>query len=293
LTVFLCACYPGASPPRASLILALKGYAGYEANMHTLATIVPYVLVLLIAGIACGFINTLASSGSAVSLPMLMTLGLPALAANATNRLPVLFGSLMALLTFQAAGKMDWPAAWKIVLPATLGSMVGVYLAETLGNRQLGLVITAAVLVALLLLFTKLKEALAKDYHRLPRITPLGLLVLFLVGVWLGFIVLDGATYLLLVLILLFGYDLPHANALKVFLAMTTTLVPIVLFARAGDIWWTEGLLLSAGSLLGGYFGAKLSSQEQARTWVFRILVAVIVLELIHLSIHYFGPPLF
>jgi uncharacterized protein len=269
--------------------LALKGDAGYEANMHTLATIVPYVLVLLIAGIACGFINTLASSGSAVSLPMLMTLGLPALAANATNRLPVLFGSLMALLTFQAAGKMDWPAAWKIVLPATLGSVVGVYLAETLGNRQLGLVITAAVLVALLLLFTKLKEALAKDYHRLPRITPLGLLVLFLVGVWLGFIVLDGATYLLLVLILLFGYDLPHANALKVFLAMTTTLVPIVLFARAGDIWWTEGLLLSAGSLLGGYFGAKLSSQEQARTWVFRILVAVIVLELIHLSIHYFG----
>lgn len=128
--------------------------------MHTLATSVPYVLVLLIACIACGFINTLASSGSAVSLPMLMTVGLPALAANATNRLPVLFGSLMALLTFQAAGKMDWPAAWKIVLPATLGRVVGVYLAKTLGNRQLGLVITAAVLVALLLLFTKLKEGL-------------------------------------------------------------------------------------------------------------------------------------
>jgi len=269
--------------------VALKGKAGCEANMNALATIVPYVLVLLIAGVACGFINTLASSGSAVSLPMLMTLGLPALAANATNRLPVLFGSLMALLTFQAAGKMDWSAAWKVVLPATLGSVVGVYLAETLGNRQLGLVITAAVLVALLLLFTKLKEALAKDYHRVPHITPPGLLVLFFVGVWLGFIVLDGATYLLLVLILLFGYDLPHANALKVFLAVTTTLVPIVLFARAGNIWWTEGLLLSAGSLLGGYFGAKLSSQAQARTWVFRILVTVIVLELIQLSIHYFG----
>lgn len=260
--------------------------------MDTLATtvpFVPYVVVLLTAGIACGFINTLASSGSVVSLPVLMMLGLPPLAANATNRLPVLFGSLMALMTFQAAGKMDWPAAWKIVLPTTLGSVLGVYLAETLGSRQLGLAITAAVLIALLLLFTKVKEALAKDYHRTPRITPLGLLVLSLVGVWLGFIVLDGATYLLLVLILLFGYDLPHANALKVFLASSTTLVPIVLFARAGNIWWTEGLILSAGSLLGGYFGAKLSSQEQARTWVFWILVVVIVLELIHLSIHYFG----
>jgi uncharacterized membrane protein YfcA len=69
--------------------------------------LVPYVLVLLSSGIACGFINTLASSGSAVSLPMLMMLGLPALAANATNRLPVLFGSLMALRTFQTERKVD------------------------------------------------------------------------------------------------------------------------------------------------------------------------------------------
>jgi Sulfite exporter TauE/SafE len=163
--------------------------------MDTIGTVVPYVIVLLVAGIACGFINTLASSGSAISLPMLLTLGLPPLAANATNRLPVLFGSLMALSTFQREGKMDWLAAWKIVLPATLGSVAGVYLAETLHNRQLGLAITAAVLVALLLLFTKLKEALAKDYHRTPRVTVFGLSALFVVGVWLGFIVLDGATY--------------------------------------------------------------------------------------------------
>jgi uncharacterized membrane protein YfcA len=246
-----------------------------------------YIVVLLLAGMAAGFINTLASSGSAISLPMLLTLGLPALAANATNRLPVLFGSLMALRTFQATGKMDWPAAGKIVLPAVLGSVAGVYLAGTLHNRQLAIVITAAVMVALLLLFTKLKKALATDYHRTPRITPLGLFVLAFVGVWLGFIVLDGATYLLLVLILLFGYDLPHANALKVFLLVGTTLVPIILFAQAGNIWWTEGLVLSAGSLVGGYFGAKLSSHEKAHTWVFPILVTVILLELFHMSMQY------
>src|SRR6267154_844550 len=127
--------------------------------MDTIATVVPYVMVLLIAGIACGFINTLASSGSAISLPMLLTLGLPALAANATNRLPVLFGSLMALRTFQTQGKVDWSAAWRIVLPATVGSAVG--------------------------------------------------------------------------------------------------------------IRWTEGVLLSVGSLLGGHFGAKLSSHIKARIWVF------------------------
>src|SRR5258708_37234909 len=131
--------------------------------MDTIATVVPYVMVLLIAGIACGFINTLASSGSAISLPMLLTLGLPALAANATNRLPVLFGSLMALRTFQNEGKMDWPAAWKIVLPATPAMAAGVYLGETLHNRQRGLIITAPVLVALLRPVAHLEDALSMD----------------------------------------------------------------------------------------------------------------------------------
>jgi len=59
-------------------------------------------LILLIAGLGCGLVNTLASSGSAISLPVLLLFGLSPLDANATNRLTVLFGSLMALRTFQA-----------------------------------------------------------------------------------------------------------------------------------------------------------------------------------------------
>jgi uncharacterized membrane protein YfcA len=258
--------------------------------MPELTSLVPYALLILAAGVACGFVNTLASSGSAISLPLLLFLGLPEIAANATNRLSVLFGSLMALHTFHAEGKMEWRAAGRMAVPATLGSIVGVAAAELLPNRDMGLIITAAVLVALLLLFTKLKEALAREHGLPPRITALGLFALGFVGIWLGFIVLDGATYLLLVLILLFRYDLPRANALKVLLLVTTTVVPIVLFTTRGDIWWKEGLLLSAGSALGGYLGARLSAHVQARIWVFRALVAVIVLELVQLGVHYFRP---
>jgi uncharacterized membrane protein YfcA len=258
--------------------------------MQELTAAIPYVLAILIGGLVCGFINTLASSGSAISLPLLLFLGLPEIAANATNRLSVLFGSLMALRTFHAEGKLDWPAAGKMIVPATVGSVVGVIAAELLPNRDMGLMITAAVLIALLLLFTKLKEALARDHLLPPQITALGLFALAFVGMWLGFIVLDGATYLLLVLILLFRFDLARANALKVLLLVTTTLVPIMLFSQRGDIWWKEGLLLSAGSILGGYLGARVSAQPQARLWVFRLLVAVILLELVQLAVHYFKP---
>src|SRR5262249_9228394 len=199
----------------------------------------------------------------------------------------VLFGFLMALWTFHRAGKVDWRAAAKTVAPATAGSIVGVLLAEMLPNQQVGWAITAAVLLALVLLFTQGQEALARQLLAEPKVTPLGLVLLFFVGVWFGFIVLDGATYMLLVLILVFGFDLPRANALKALLGVATTLVPIALFASSGEVRWSEGIALSAGSLVGGHLGARLSSHDSARLWVFLLLVAVILLELVHLAARY------
>jgi uncharacterized protein len=232
--------------------------------MHNPFVLLAYGVVLLSVGLACGTINTLASSGSAISLPVLLMLGLSPLDANATNRLSVLFGSVMAL--------------------------AGVLAAETLPRRDMGLVITAAVLVAFVLLFTKLRSTIERPSDRVASISKAGLAALVAVGFWLGFIVLDGGTYLLLVLVLMFGFDLVHANALKNLLLVATSLLPVTIFTVAGNIRWMEGVLMSAGSIAGGYVGARLTMHERAKFWVFRILVAVLLLEIIHLAIQYGAP---
>jgi uncharacterized membrane protein YfcA len=249
-----------------------------------------YGFILLVAGLGCGLVNTLASSGSAISLPVLLLFGMSPLDANATNRLSVLFGSLMALRTFQAKREVDWRAGLKMAIPATLGSVGGVIAAERIPGRSMALVITMAVMAAFLLLVTKMKRVLEHPKPGAAGITTAGMVTLLAVGFWLGFIVLDGATYLLLVLILMFHYDLVRANALKALLAVTTTLVPILMFAGHGSIRWPEGLVMSAGSVAGGYIGARLTMHERAKYWIFRILVVVLVLEIVHLSIQYAAP---
>jgi uncharacterized membrane protein YfcA len=249
-----------------------------------------YGLLLLLAGLGAGLVNTLASSGSAISLPVLLMFGLSPLDANATNRLAVLFATMMALRTFQAKRLVDWNAGWKMAIPTVLGSLAGVLAAESMGRRDMALAITAAVLAALILLLTKMKKVLERPSPGSAGITTAGLIVLLLVGFWLGLIAIDGATYLLLVLVLLFHYDLVHANALKVLLGFLSTLVPVVLFAGHGSIHWPIGLAMSAGSMCGGYLGARLTMHAQAKFWIFRILVAVLVLEIIHLGIQYVAP---
>jgi len=74
------------------------------------ATPVPDWLPLIGAGILCGFLNTAASSGSAITLPLLLALGLPPAVANGTNRLPVLVG----------LGRRGcrWWSSWSPALPS-------------------------------------------------------------------------------------------------------------------------------------------------------------------------------
>jgi uncharacterized membrane protein YfcA len=245
------------------------------------------LLLGLAAGLACGFLNTAASSGSAVSLPVLMLIGLDPVSANATNRIPVLIGALSATFSFHQRKALLWGLALKVSLPVAIGGLAGAALAELLPGRDLALIITAAVLTALVLLFTKLKQAIESATSKTVRYGVREFLIFAGIGVWLGFIVLDGATYMLLALTLVVGLPLVHANGIKSAALVPTTLIAMLVFAYKGNIDWTLGAVLGAGSVVGGILGARLATSVQARKWVFVLLVVVICAELVHLTIHY------
>jgi uncharacterized membrane protein YfcA len=84
------------------------------------------VSLAVVAGVACGFLNTVASSGSAVSLPALMAIGLDPITANATNRVPLLLGSISATWKFHASKALPWGPAIKASIPTSIGAIVGV-----------------------------------------------------------------------------------------------------------------------------------------------------------------------
>jgi hypothetical protein len=172
-------------------------------------------------------------------------------------------------------------------LPVTLGSLLGALLALAIPGRDLGLIITAAILVALLLIFTKLKQIIESAATHDVHFGVTEFVVFFLIGGWLGFIVLDGATYLLLGLTLVLGLPLIAANAIKSALIVPTTVVAMGLFAYEGHLDMTLGLVMGTGSMAGGLFGARLAISPAGRVWVVRLLVTVILLELVHMTVHY------
>ncbi len=248
----------------------------------------PLRLILgVFAGFACGFLNTAASSGSVVTLPVLIFLGLDPATANATNRLPVMVGALSGALDFARRKSMPWRTAFRISVPTTIGSLIGAGIAEVVPRRDMGMVVTAAVLFAMLLLFKNIKKAIEQAQRAEVRLGPRELALFFGAGVWLGFIVLGGATCVLLILTLMVGLDLPRANAVRAAALVPVTLVAMLVFAAHGDIAWVLGGVLSLGSVVGGILGARLSLSAGAKRYVFVLLVVAISAELIQLAWHY------
>ena len=107
--------------------------------------------------------------------------------------------------------------------------------------------------------------------------------ILFVVGVWAGFIVLDSATYMLFALVLGVGYDLIRANAVKGLFLFFISLSSLIVFYEHTEVNWGIGGMLAGGSMFGGWVGAKMASQQWAKIWIYRVLIAAILAELIHL----------
>jgi uncharacterized membrane protein YfcA len=245
------------------------------------------LVIAAFGGFLCGFLNTVASSGSAVTLPLLVFMGISPIVANATNRVPVVVAAFIATISFLRAKVIDWKIAIKILIPTVLGSIVGAEFVDTLPQENIKLLISVAVLLAFLLLFSGLKKILQKEFEEVARVRLIENIILFLVGFWLGLIVLDGATYLLLALIVFVRLPLVKANAYKNLVLFVTSAIALSVFARNGEVNWEIGGVMAVGAVLGGLIGARFALNPIAKVWTFRFLVIIISLELVHIGMQY------
>ena len=110
-------------------------------------------MILIVAGVAAAFLNTVASSGSAVTIQIMIATGIAPVVANASNRLPIVIGCATAIWTFHRAGHLPWRDALRFTIPAAMGAVVGSSLASVFDDGHTTGLVIAAVVIALLLLF--------------------------------------------------------------------------------------------------------------------------------------------
>jgi uncharacterized membrane protein YfcA len=237
----------------------------------------PLMLALLcVAGLAAGFINTMAGGGSLLTLPALMLVGLPADVANASNRVSVVSQSVSGVYLYAREGKLKRRAAMSVLLPTIGGSLVGALVASRAPTWLLQpVLLTTMVLVALLMaLKPELAMGEADDLTR--PMTPRGAAGLFAAGLYGGFIQAGVGFVLLAVLGGLLRYDLIRANALKLACTMVFGVVALGVFVLAGQVSWLPACVLALASVLGSQLGVRFALKMQQRVLRWIVLVSVI-----------------
>ncbi len=234
---------------------------------------------VIAAGFACGFINTLAGSGSLITLPLLIFLGLPANVANGTNRVAIALQNIVAVSSFKQQKVLSLRRGLILAAPAIVGAIIGAQIAVSLNEEVMRRVIGGLMAVMFVVLLVRPKRWLegrpgAED----ERTSVLQLLLFFGIGVYGGFIQAGVGIFLLSGLVLGAGFDLVRANAVKVLIILCFTIFALVIFVYNDQVEWFVGLVLAVGNMLGAWVASRMAVKRGA-VFVRWLLIGVVIVS--------------
>lgn len=242
------------------------------------------IFAVIGVGFVAGFINTLAGSGSLLTLPLLMFLGLPANVANGTNRIAILLQNVVGITSFRQQKVLPFREGIRIGLPAITGSLVGAPIAINLNEEIMSRTIGGLLVIMLILILLKPDQWVRSREGNPPLSRILQIIIFFFIGVYGGFIQAGVGFFLLAGLVLGTGYELVKANAIKVFIVFLYTPFALTVFILHHQVDYKLGLVLAVGNMLGALVGTRVAVK-----WGARLVRYVLVAALAFASIKLLG----
>lgn len=239
---------------------------------------IPFMLLLFVVGIVAGVLNVMAGGGSAITLPILIFLGLDSPLANGTNRLAVFVQCIATVISFRRENYSDLKTSMRLAacaLPgAVLGAVAAVRMESLLFQKVLGIFILALVATVLIPTPAVKKEKHIGETSGGWLIYPVMLIIGFIGGlhqVGIGFFMIAALRHLM-------NMDLVRINMHKAAVFFIYTIPAMAIFAATGNIDWTLGFVLAAGNATGGWWAAKISVRRGEKVIRIVLMVAMVIM---------------
>jgi uncharacterized membrane protein YfcA len=233
--------------------------------------------IVFAAGVAAGTINTVVGSGTLITFPVLLSLGLPSLTANITNTLGLVPGSFMGAYGYRSKLVGQRALLLRLGSASVVGALLGAGLLLALPSGAFKAIVPALVALALVLVVAgpavnrRLADRRAsRDDTVRPTLwwTTLG------TATYGGYFGAAQGVLLMGLLGALHGGEVQRNNAIKNVLTGTVNLVAAVVFVVVARPNWTIVALLAAGSTLGGVIGARVG--RRLSPLLLRTLIVVV-----------------
>ncbi len=229
------------------------------------------------AGLCAGTINTVVGSGTLISFPVLLSVGIPPVTANVSNTVGLFPGSFVGAYGYRR--ELEGQRRRSIVLgtASTLGAITGAVLLLKLPPDAFKAIVPVLISLALVLVIfgPRMTKWLQGTRHEASAHVrwPLWVLTL-LTGVYGGYFGAAQGVLLMGFLGLFLTETLQRQNALKNVLAGLVNFVAAIVFVLTAHIDWLAAALIAAGSILGGIIGARVG--RRLSPTVLRAVIVVV-----------------
>lgn len=230
-----------------------------------------HAIFLFVAGILGGALNAVAGGGSFVAFPALLFTGVPPIPANATNALALWSGVAASGGAYR--NQLDVPRRVLLPLLATsfVGGLLGAYLLLKTPAHTFMQVLPWLMLGATLLFVFGKQLAGGRPSSVGRDATSAAIIVASIfelfVAIYGGYFG-GGVGIVNLAMLAAVGMTDIHAmNALKSVLGTAINGIATLAFIVARAVYWPQAVVMIAGAVVGGYFGAHYA-QKLPQGWV-------------------------
>lgn len=246
-------------PPRLGI---LSGIPRGDRPMTDLSLLSTFIVFL--GGILAGFIDSIAGGGGMVTLPILLSVGLPPHLALGTNKLQSPFGSLTSTIKYARSGLFKWKEIWPGIIFTFLGAMTGTILIQRLSATFLEKAVP--ILLGLIFLYTLIKKNLGSKRKK-QKISSWMFFITFglILGFYDGFFGPGTGSFWTIAFVTVLGMDLRGATGATKPMNLTSNLTALVFFILGGNVVFSLGLIMAAGQVIGSLGGSHLVIKKPPR----------------------------
>lgn len=258
----------------------------YDLNLWQIGAV-------LLLGFLSGVLNTIAGGGSLLIIPFYLYLGVPPMFANYVNRIPILFQSTTATVSYMVTKRLKWRLVLPYLLPITGGAALGATLAVDITERVVNRVLFAVLCFVIVSLIADFFEKREARYKRLQRLFKqhtsywVAIPILFAIGLYGGFIQIGVGLVI---------YPVVHIIFKRHYLTATITKVCAIAFSclLSLAIFWSRlslplvylGVVTGVGSAIGSIVGVRVTVGGHGAMVIRVFLILVSVGGMLRLLLH-------
>ncbi len=215
-------------------------------------------LIALLAGVAftAGFVDAIAGGGGLLTVPALLSVGVPPHVLLGTNKLSSTFGSATAAFTFVRKGLFQ-PRLWQAATASVVvGSTAGALITRLFSAAALKAILPLAVLGASLYLVWPRRKPATRHEPGFRPSRRAKAVAGGAIGFYDGFIGPGTGAFWMAVALKYFRQDIVHAAGTARFMNFVSNACALAAFVALGQVDWALGLSMGLALMVGAWLGA-------------------------------------